>query len=106
MAAPTLPAPTREIRVERPKGPVTRAHEVVNRALCTIALVLSIVALVVPQRRRAGRRRGEQGRGPVRLAVSRSAEGLADRGRPWCHCRTHHARPVVVQRSSTHREWG
>jgi hypothetical protein len=26
---------------------VTRAHEVVNRALCTIALVLSIVALVV-----------------------------------------------------------
>jgi hypothetical protein len=47
MAAPTLPGRTREIRVERPKGPVTPAHEVVNRALRTIALVLSIVALVV-----------------------------------------------------------
>jgi hypothetical protein len=47
MAAPTLPARPREIRVEPPKGTVTRVHEVVNRALCTIALILSIVALVV-----------------------------------------------------------
>jgi hypothetical protein len=37
----------RDERSERGKGAATRVHEAVNRTLATIAMILSIVALIV-----------------------------------------------------------
>lgn len=47
MAAPTVPARYRDERSELGKGPVARVHEGINRTLATIAMILSIVALIL-----------------------------------------------------------